>query len=98
MPYVCTEHSKSYDTAPELLAHLRDTVHAEVHVASQCRCGAETREVYQGKMPDGVSNTLVMCENCLKAACEAKGWTVTIPEPEPEEGEEEEEDETPSSE
>ena len=88
MPYECTEHDQTYDTAPELLAHLRDTVHAEVNVSSQCRCGADAKSTYQGKMPDGVSNVHVMCENCLKAACEAKGWTVTIPEPEePEEGE-----------
>ena len=95
MPYECTQHSKTYANSADLLAHLRDTVHAEVHVASTCRCGAETREVYQGKMPDGVSNVHVMCENCLKAACEAKGWTVTIPEDEEDEGEE---DETPSPE
>ena len=95
MPYVCTEHSKSYDKSEDLLAHLRDTVHAEINVASQCRCGAETSETYRGKMPDGVSNVLVLCENCLEAACTKRGWTITKP---TEEEGEEEEDETPSPE
>ena len=96
MPYECTEHSKTYDKAEDLLAHLRDTVHAQVNVSSQCRCGADAKSTYQGKMPDGVSNTQVLCDGCLEAECTSRGWTVT--KPTEEEGEGEEEDETPSPE
>ena len=89
MPYECTEHDQTYDTAPELLAHLRDTVHAEVNVSSQCRCGADAKSTYQGKMPDGVSNAPVLCDGCLEAECTSRGWRVTKPT-------EEEEDDVPS--
>ena len=93
MAYECAEHTKTFDKSEDLLAHLRDTVHAQVNVSSQCRCGAETRNTYQGKMPDGVSNTLVLCDNCLEGECTSRGWSVTKPEPE-----EEEEDEIPPTE
>ena len=95
MAHECTEHKQTFDKAEDLVAHLREEDHAEVNVSAPCRCGQDTTNTYRGKMPDGVSNVLVLCDGCLEAECAARGWTVTKPAPPTEE---EEEDDAPSSE